>query len=383
MALDKIQRFSSLIEDADIGGVDVPTRDAAAVARVAEFVKATFDIAMAAYDGLFDAKAILEAANAAASAAVPAGAAAAVNASNAILGATAGVAQTYDAAVVYAKDPALLGAAAADFTGLKTAYKAAYDAAVAAAPGSAGLEAIRAATLPLRNTLIDAANLLFVSLFKNNTINLPTFTTAAAAGVNQLLLPLQTMEPRVNAVHMKLINDLKNKLYVPVAAPAAASGLLAVPGDFATMKADYLNTLFEEVEKGVEQLVTIAKTCVDDISNYNLVKIYKENKNPRLKPEVRILKFMYNPILKDIEAYLPTLKTQIRDVLAAATVASKIPDLAKSLPTFLDSKIAEIASLKERYLALSEELSGGSQTDKKTRKQNNRSGKATKKNRKH
>jgi hypothetical protein len=210
------------------------------------------------------------------------------------------------------------------------------------------------------------------------------------------------MEPRVNAVHMKLINDLKNTLYMPAPAPppgaaaAAASGLLAVPGDFATMKADYLNTLFEEVEKGVEQLVTIAKTCVDDISNYNLVKIYKENKNPRLKPEVRILKFMYNPILKDIEAYLPTLKTQIRDVLdfsplaaaaaaaaAPITVASKIPDLAKSLPTFLDSKIAEIASLKEKYLALSEELRGGSQTDKKTRKQNNRSGKVTKKNRKH
>ena len=206
---------------------------------------------------------------------------------------------------------------------------------------------------------------------------------------------------------MKLINDLKNTLYMPAPAPpagapapapgaaaAAASGLLAVPGDFATMKADYLNTLFEEFKKGVDQLVTIAKTCVDDISNYNLVKIYKENKNSRLKPEVRILKFMYNPILKDIEAYLPTLKTQIRDVLdfsppaaaaaaAPVTVASKIPDLAKSLPTFLDSKIAEIASLKEKYLALSEELSGGSQTDKKTRKQNNRSGKATKKNRKH
>ena len=160
------------------------------------------------------------------------------------------------------------------------------------------------------------------------------------------------------------------------------------------MKADYLNTLFEEVEKGVEQLVTIANTCVDDISNYNLVKIYKENKNPQLKPEVRILKFMYNPILKDIEAYLPTLKSQITAVLTAAspaaaaaaapvTVASKIPDLAKSLPTFLDSKIAEIAELKKEYLALSEELSGGSQNEKKTRKQNNRSGKATKKNRKH
>jgi len=202
------------------------------------------------------------------------------------------------------------------------------------------------------------------------------------------------MAARADAVHMKVINDLKNKLYMPAA--AAASGLLAVPGDFATMKADYLNTLFEEVEKGVEQLVTIVKTCVDDISNYNLVKIYKENKNSRLKLQVRILKFMYNPILKDIEAYLPTLKTQIRDVLdfsplvaaaaaaaAPVTVASKIPDLAKSLPTFLDSKIAEIASLKEKYLALSEELSGGSQTDKKTRKQNNRSGKATKKNRKH
>ena len=99
---------------------------------------------------------------------------------------------------------------------------------------------------------------------------------------------------------------------------------------------------------------------------------------------------MYNPILKDIEAYLPTLKSQITAVLTAAspaapaaTVASKIPDLAKSLPTFLDSKIAEIAELKKEYLALSEELSGGSQNEKKTRKQNNRSGKATKKNRKH
>jgi hypothetical protein len=212
------------------------------------------------------------------------------------------------------------------------------------------------------------------------------------------------MDARAGAVHMKVINDLKNKLYMPAAAPAAAagaaaavaSGLLAVPDDFITMKADYLNTLFEEVKKGVEELVTVVEKCVDDISNYNLVKIYKENKNSLLKPEVKILKFMYNPILKDIEAYLPTLKTQIRAVLdfsplvaaaaaaaAPVTVASKIPDLAKSLPTFLDSKIAEIASLKEKYLALSEELSGGSQTDKKTRKQNNRSGKATKKNRKH
>ena len=210
------------------------------------------------------------------------------------------------------------------------------------------------------------------------------------------------MVPRPDAVHMKRINDLKNTLYMPPpgappapGAPAPAPrGLLAVPDDFASMKADYLNTLFEEVKKGVEQLVTIAKTCVDDISNYNLVKIYKENKNSQLKLQVRILKFMYNPILKDIEAYLPTLKTQIRDVLTAAapaaaaaaapvTVASKIPDLAKSLPTFLDSKIAEIANLKKEYLALSEELRGGSQNEKKTRKQNNRSGKATKKNRKH
>jgi hypothetical protein len=92
---------------------------------------------------------------------------------------------------------------------------------------------------------------------------------------------------------------------------------------------------------------------------------------------------MYNPILKDIEAYLPTLKSQITDVLTAATVASKIPDLAKDLPKFLDSMITKIANLKKEYLALSEGLSGGSQTDKKTRKQNNRSGKATKKNRKH
>ena len=424
MALDKIQRFSSLIEDADIGGVDVPTRDAAGVARGADFVKATFDTAMEAYDNLFDANLILEAANAAASPAAPARrrapAVAPVEASHAILGAAVGVAQTYDAAVAYAKDPAR-PAAGANFTTLKATYEAAYNAAVAAgaaaagaaAPAAAaaalvGLAAIRAATLPLRNALIDAANLLFVSLFKDNTTNLPTFTTAAAAGVNQLRLPLQTMVSRADAVHMKLINDLKNKLYMPAppapaappapGAPAPAPrGLLAVPDDFASMKADYLNTLFEEVKKGVEQLVTIAKTCVDDISNYNLVKIYKENKNPQLKPEVRILKFMYNPILKDIEAYLPTLKTQIRDVLntaapaaaaaaaaaAPVTVASKIPDLAKSLPTFLDFKIAEIAELKKEYLALSEELSGGSQNEKKTRKQNNRSGKATKKNRKH
>jgi hypothetical protein len=400
MALDKIKRFSSLIEDADIGAAgQVPTRDAGVVARAADFDKGTFDTAMAAYDGLFDAKAILDAANAAASPAVAAAAAAAANASNEILGAAAGVAQNYDAAVTHAKDPALLGAAA-NFTALKATYEAAYDAAVGAAAAAAaaaaapvGLAAIRAAPIALRNALIDAANLLFVSLFKGDTINLPTFTQAAAVvGANQLRLPLQTMDARADAVHMKVINDLKNKLYMPAApaaaagaaaGAAAASGLLAVPADFTTMKADYLNTLFEEVKKGVEQLVTVVEKCVDDISNYNLVKIYKENKNPRLKPEVRILKFMYNPILKDIEAYLPTLKTQIRDVLAAATVASKIPDLAKSLPKFLDSKIAEIASLKERYLALSEELSGGSQTDKKTRKQNNRSGKATKKNRKH
>jgi hypothetical protein len=416
MALDKIQRFSSLIEDADIGAAgDVPTRDAGVPARDAEFVKVTFDTAMAAYDDLFDANAILEAANAAAS---PAAAPAA--ATNRILGAAAGVTQTYAAAVKHAKDSA--AGAAADFAALKATYEAAYDAAAAAgvaaaaaapaAPAAAppvGLTAIRAAPIALRNALINAANPLFVSLFKDDTINVPIFTQAAADVVlppirNQLRLPLQTMDARAGAVHMKVINDLKNKLYMPAAAPAAAagaaaavaSGLLAVPDDFITMKADYLNTLFEEVKKGVEELVTVVEKCVDDISNYNLVKIYKENKNPLLKPEVRILKFMYNPILKDIEAYLPTLKTQIRAVLdfsplvaaaaaaaAPVTVASKIPDLAKSLPTFLDSKIAEIASLKEKYLALSEELSGGSQTDKKTRKQNNRSGKATKKNRKH
>jgi len=420
MALDKIQRFSSLIEDADIGAPGaVPTPDAAVVARAADFVKATFDTRMKAYDGLFDANAILEAANAAASPPPPAAAA-----TNRILGAAAGAVQTYDAAVTHAKDPTLPGAA--DFGALLVTYEAAYNAAVAEGAASAapaaiaaiaapaagvplvGLEAIRAAPLAQRNALIDAANPLFISLFKDDTINVPIFTQAAADVVlppirNQLRLPLQTMDARADAVHMKLINDLKNKLYMPAApaaaaagaAAAAASGLLAVPDDFTTMKADYLNTLFEEVKKGLEQLVTIVKTCVDDISNYNLVKIYKENKNSLLKPEVKILKFMYNPILKDIEAYLPTLKSQIIDILTAplvaaaaaaaapATVASKIPDLAKSLPKFLDSKIAEIASLKEKYLALSEELSGGSQTDKKTRKQNNRSGKATKKNRKH
>ena len=282
-----------------------------------------------------------------------------------------------------------VGAAAAAAAAAAPAAAAAVGAAAAAAP-PVGLTAIRAAPLNERNALIDAANLLFVSLFKNNTTTLPTFTAAAAAGANQLLLPLQTMAARADAVHMKVINDLKNKLYMPAApAPAAAagaaaaSGLLAVPADFTTMKADYLNTLFEEVKKGVEQLVTVATTCVDDISNYNLVKIYKENKNSLLKPEVRILKFMYNPILKDIEEYLPTLKSQITDVLTAATVASKIPDLAKDLPKFLDSMITKIANLNKEYLALSEGLSGGSQTDKKTRKQNNRSGKATKKNRKH
>ena len=432
MALDKIQRFSSLIEDADIGALVVPTRDDTVPARDANFVKETFDIAMEAYDNLFDANSILEAANAAASPAVAAPAP--VEASHAILGAAPGVAQTYDAAVAYAKNPAAigvagpapaLGAAAAAvgvnrnfrilFEECYNAFREAIDAgraaAVAAAPPPEGLEAIRAAPINERNALIDAANLLFVSLFKNNTTNLPTFLRAAANPVvppiaNQLRLPLQTLNiaARPDAVHMKRINDLKNTLYMPVppGAPAPAPGapapaprgLLAVPGDFATMKADYLNTLFEEVKKGVEQLVTIAKTCVDDISNYNLVKIYKENNNSRLKLQVKILKFMYNPILKDIEAYLPTLKTQIRDVLntaapaaaaaaAPVTVRSKIPDLAKSLPTFLDSKIAEIANLKKEYLALSEELSGGSQNEKKTRKQNNRSGKATKKNRKH
>jgi len=409
MALDKIQRFSSLIEDADIGAPGaVPTPDAGVVARAEDFVKATFDTRMEAYDGLFDANAILEAANAAAS---PAAAPAA--ASSGILGAAAGVTQTYAAAMKHAKDSAAGAAGAENFGTLLEAYQAAYNAAVGAAAPAARLAAIRAAPLNDRNALIDAANPLFISLFKDNTTDFPTFTAAAGAGAgaNQLLLPLQTMAARPGAVHMKVINDLKNKLYMPpaaapaaaagaAAAPAAAaaagaaaaaavaSGLLAVPNDFITMKADYLNTLFEEVKKGVEELVTVVEKCVDDISNYNLVKIYKENKNSLLKPEVKILKYMYNPILKDIEAYLPTLKSQIRAVLdfsppAAATVASKIPDLAKDLPTFLDSKIAKIENLKKEYLALSEILSGGSQTDKKTRKQNNRSGKATKKNRKH
>ena len=99
MALDKIQRFSSLIEDADIGNAgDVPTRDAGVVARGADFVKATFDTAMEAYDTFFDANAILKAANAAASPAAPAAPAAApaapVEASHAILDAAPGVAQT-------------------------------------------------------------------------------------------------------------------------------------------------------------------------------------------------------------------------------------------------------------------------------------------------